>query len=130
MRRDFQSMPVKEKVQYICVFLPILCTIGWIVYELGGNNISFFMELVSNVLMVVGLISALVCIVLTDLVGFVKFLFSSVVKGWTLGMAVFPIFPFCFITAFIGFAAAIMFLMILCTAFPVALTIYFYNKTI
>ena len=80
----------------------------------------------SDILIVIGLIAALVCIVLTDMRGFLKFALSFILKGWTIGMAICPIFPICFFTAVSGFAIAVVLFVALCTMLPVAITVYFY----
>ena len=126
MKLDFNSMTVKEKVQYICVFVPILSTVAWGINWIFDGNMSDVLTFIADSFLVIGIIAALVFIVLTDLLGFIKFLLSLIGKGWTIGMTIFPIFPFCFMTAMFGFSIAFLIAFALCTMFPAVVTIYYY----
>lgn len=126
MTKDFNEMTINEKIQFICVFLPILCTIAWGIAWISGDEMNSVVTAITDVLLIVGLIGTLVFIVLTDILSFLKFVFSTIAKGWTIGMAICPIFPICFLTAFFGFAIAFIAVCALCTMLPVALTVYYY----
>ena len=126
MIKSFAEMSILEKIQFICVFVPILSTSAWVIYEIAGPDQSPFIVGLTEVLLIVGLIGALVCIALTDILGFIKFAFSFVAKGWTIGMMICPIFPICFIVAFLGIAIAFALFAVICMMLPAALTIYFY----
>ena len=124
--KKIENMSIMEKIQFVCVFLPILCTLAYIIYEIAGADRSQILIMITEIMLVVGLISAAVCIILTNLIGFLKFLLSFLVKGWTLGMAIVPIFPINFFAGVIGGAIACVLLMALCVYIPVAITVYFY----
>ena len=126
MKKIFKEMNVIEKIQFICVFLPILSTVGWIVNEVAGTEITPLVSFIAEMLLIVGLIAALICIVITDALGFLKFVFSFIVKGWTIGMLVCPVFPICFATALVGFCITLMLAFLACVLVPVVITIYFY----
>lgn len=124
--KKLENMSIMEKIQFVCVFLPILCTLAFVVYEIAGDGRSEILITLTEIMLVVGLISAAVCIILTNLMGFLKFLLSFLVKGWTIGWTIFPIFPVNLFTGVIGFAIACVLLMALCVYVPVAVTVYYY----
>ena len=124
MKKSFESMSMKEKVQFVCVLLPILCTLAGILGEVFKS--IGFLSLFFMAIYAVGFLSAIVGIILTKPLACLKIAFSWIAKGWMLGMTIVPIFPICFISALIFACFAYGAVMILFVVAPAVVTIYMY----
>lgn len=126
MNIDFKNMTILEKVQFVCVFLPILSSLVLVIAWLTGGVFPEIIEGLFNVLLFVGYISAVVCVVITAPLGLIKLFIKFITKGWSIGMKICPFFPICFAIALLGAVLGFALFVYAALLAPAVLTVYFY----
>ena len=127
MKKDFNEMTTREKLQFVCVFLPILATIGsWVMYVRGDGILISILEFLLGISYFVGLVSTIVFTVLTKPFRIFKTFLTWIIGGFSFGMALVPIFPICFVSAIIGLGIVLTCVFGAYFFVPVVITVYFY----
>jgi hypothetical protein len=115
---------LRARVHAVCHFLPLAVSVAWLLFYLT-NPANLVVNVFFAPVMIVGWVAALLATPLK----FIVMTFKLIAGGWTVGFCVFPFFPMCFLTGFIGavlgFGASVMIALYA----PAAVTIFaFFEK--
>ena len=110
-------------IRMICHFVPVLTSLGWLIYSCTNPSDGVFAFLLAPMI-VVGLLAAIIATPWQ----FIKAAFKLMLTGWKLGWTLCPFFPTCIGTALLGAALGAAGGVMLMVYIPAAITIYNFFK--
>ena len=111
-----------EQIRLWCYFIPIITTVAFLVYAIGGIQDGSLASIILIILMAIGWIAALITGPMRIIKLFVKWTWG----GCKFGFNICPFIPLCFFTACMGFCFGFGIMSAIFNVVPAAITLYYY----